>query len=155
MKNKMVKLFMMFVLLSLQGFSQADEKSEHPLLDKYYPQKQTPGPAKTITTQTPILPDIKSISETKPAPVPKVMPETPPPAPTKSISGIEPVAAAKDTTAVYTPTNIAVPVPVLNKTQPKHPSTPYIDTRLGSSSPLYDTYEKNTYGAGSVTTNPK
>lgn len=31
--------------------------------------------------------------------------------------------------------------------------TEYIDTRLGSSSPLYDTYEKNAYGAGSVTTN--
>jgi len=28
------------------------------------------------------------------------------------------------------------------------------DTRLGSSSPLYDTYRKNDYGAGSVTTNP-
>lgn len=30
----------------------------------------------------------------------------------------------------------------------------YLDTRLGSSSPLYDTYKKNDYGAGAVTTNP-
>jgi len=30
----------------------------------------------------------------------------------------------------------------------------YRDTRLGSSSPLYDTYKKNDYGAGAVTTNP-
>jgi len=30
----------------------------------------------------------------------------------------------------------------------------YRDTRLGSSSPYYNTYEKNNYGAGSVTTNP-
>jgi hypothetical protein len=30
----------------------------------------------------------------------------------------------------------------------------YRDTRLGSSSPLYDTYEKNDRGAGAVTTNP-
>jgi len=30
----------------------------------------------------------------------------------------------------------------------------YRDTRLGSSSPLYNTYEKNNYGAGAVTTNP-
>lgn len=30
----------------------------------------------------------------------------------------------------------------------------YRDTRLGSSSPLYDTYEKNAYGAGAITTNP-
>lgn len=34
--------------------------------------------------------------------------------------------------------------------------TPHIyrDTRLGSSSPLYDTYIKNHYGAGAITTNP-
>lgn len=30
----------------------------------------------------------------------------------------------------------------------------YRDTRLGSSSPLYNTYIKNHYGAGAVTTNP-
>ncbi len=30
----------------------------------------------------------------------------------------------------------------------------YRDTRLGSSSPLYNTYQKNDYGAGAVTTNP-
>lgn len=30
----------------------------------------------------------------------------------------------------------------------------YRDTRLGSSSPLYNTYKKNDYGAGAVTTNP-
>lgn len=30
----------------------------------------------------------------------------------------------------------------------------YRDTRLGSSSPLYDTYKKNDHGAGAVTTNP-
>lgn len=34
--------------------------------------------------------------------------------------------------------------------------TPHIyrDTRLGSSSPLYNTYKKNDYGAGAITTNP-
>ena len=30
----------------------------------------------------------------------------------------------------------------------------YRDTRLGSSSPKYNTYKKNKYGAGAVTTNP-
>ena len=33
-------------------------------------------------------------------------------------------------------------------------STIYMDTRLGSSSKMYDTYEKNDYGAGAITTNP-
>lgn len=30
----------------------------------------------------------------------------------------------------------------------------YRDTRLGSSSPKYNTYKKNDYGAGAITTNP-
>lgn len=30
----------------------------------------------------------------------------------------------------------------------------YRDTRLGSSSPLYNTYKKNNFGAGAITTNP-
>ena len=29
-----------------------------------------------------------------------------------------------------------------------------LDTRLGGSSPLYNTYKKNDYGAGAITTNP-
>jgi hypothetical protein len=38
--------------------------------------------------------------------------------------------------------------------EPADKPTMYRDTRLGSSSPLYDTYEKNDYGAGAITTNP-
>jgi hypothetical protein len=42
--------------------------------------------------------------------------------------------------------------------QPNEYSTPqphiYRDTRLGSSSPLYNTYQKNVSGAGAITTNP-
>jgi hypothetical protein len=34
------------------------------------------------------------------------------------------------------------------------PSVIYRDTRLGSSSPLYNTYQKNNFGAGAITTNP-
>lgn len=33
-------------------------------------------------------------------------------------------------------------------------STIYKDTRLGSSSPLYNTYQKNDFGAGAITSNP-
>lgn len=40
----------------------------------------------------------------------------------------------------------SVPAPVNEAT--------YHDTRLGSSSPMYNTYRKNDYGAGSVTNNP-
>lgn len=52
------------------------------------------------------------------------------------------------------------PVDVLDSTRRKNkirfrPSKKmYRPTRLGSSSPKYDTYEKNKRGAGAVTTNP-
>lgn len=42
----------------------------------------------------------------------------------------------------------------LNKKK-KNNTVMYRDTRLGSSSPLYDTYKKNKNGAGAVTTTPK
>ncbi len=38
------------------------------------------------------------------------------------------------------------------KNSPQHHI--YRDTRLGGSSPLYNTYKKNDYGAGAITTNP-
>ncbi|MEO9020556.1 MAG: hypothetical protein ABI237_10495 [Ginsengibacter sp.] len=48
-----------------------------------------------------------------------------------------------------------VPVSVNNPaSNPVNTNPIYRDTRLGSSSPLYNTYEKNSNGAGSVTTNP-
>ena len=34
------------------------------------------------------------------------------------------------------------------------PKTRYRPTRLGNSSPMYNTYKKNKYGAGAITTNP-
>ena len=40
------------------------------------------------------------------------------------------------------------------KSENDQQSTIYMDTRLGSSSKMYDTYEKNDYGAGAITTNP-
>lgn len=43
--------------------------------------------------------------------------------------------------------------PANNFSQPAKPHI-YRDTRLGSSSPKYDTYKKNDYGAGGVSTNP-
>jgi hypothetical protein len=39
-------------------------------------------------------------------------------------------------------------------TSPTTSSPIYRDTRLGSSSPMYNTYKKNHYGAGGVTTDP-
>jgi hypothetical protein len=44
--------------------------------------------------------------------------------------------------------------PATNSSSSSQQSPIYRDTRLGSSSPLYNTYQKNAYGAGAITTNP-
>lgn len=157
MQNKRLKLLITFVaLFSLQGFSQTTEKSAHPLLDKYYPQKQAVDTNKTVTNQIAPIQGTKPIAATKIAPgttpvlEAKTTPETTPVAETK------PVPAVTDTTAINKPITTPVPmVPVQKKVQPKPAGTPYNENRLGSSTPQYDTWEKNNNGAGSVTTSPK
>jgi hypothetical protein len=57
-----------------------------------------------------------------------------------------------DTKKITVTARIAVP-PTAPTYMP--PSPPYNDSRLGSSTKAYDTWEKNNDGAGSVTTNPK
>ena len=154
MQNTMTGLFVMFVVLfSLQGFSQTPEKSEHPLLDKYYPQAQKPNTDtnKAITTQ------IKPATQTKPVPVPETKPAhalpTTPDVTTKTVPAVTTVSnviTTPDVTAIPVVTGtpvlnkqdtVTATVPVQKKIQPQpKPSKPYIDTRLGSSSPLYDTW---------------
>ena len=156
MQTKILKLFVtFFVLFSLQGFSQTTEKSNHPLLDKYYPQPKTDA-------RTPTPPQTIVVPETRPVPavtdkpaIDKSTITTVPLSETKLISETKPVPAATDSVAINKPVNPAITVPVPKKVQAKPAAVPYMDTRLGSSSPLYDTWEKNKNGAGSVTTNPK
>jgi len=61
------------------------------------------------------------------------------------------------TTSINKTTTVTVQAPAqkiqVQPTQP--PPSPYMDTRLGSSTKQYDTWEKNNNGAGSVTTSPK
>jgi hypothetical protein len=163
MQNKMLKLFVTFVVLlfSLQGFSQTTENSAHPLLDKYYPQKKSVDTNKTVTTQINPVPVTKPMTETKPLAVTKPaleakpLPETKQEPETKPVSETKPVPAVTDTTAINKPITIPIPVPVPKNVQAKPAAAPYNENRLGSSSPLYDTWEKNNNGAGSVTTSPK
>jgi hypothetical protein len=160
MQNKIITLAIAFVVLfSLQGFCQTNEKSKHPLLDKYYPQKQeVVDTAKTLPVQNPV-------AETRPAPA---ITTTPAPAvkttpvmtsvttPAMASTNIPTITTqATDTSnAVSKPTAAIVQSPV-QKVQASPPSPPYMDTRLGSSTKQYDTWEKNANGAGSVTTSPK
>lgn len=170
------------MLFSSQGFSQTPEKSEHPLLDKYYPQQQ-----KVIDTNKTMATQIKPIPQTNTPPAtptviapkvpvinpaatlaPVVKPEpaeaittpvvsTPVETTTPSVTNLPAVtttSAITNAPVVNKPVIVIPPAPV-QKVQTQHTDPTYIDTRLGSSSPLYNTYEKNSNGAGSVTTSPK
>ena len=108
MQHKIIKLTLTFVILfSLQGFSQATEKSEHPLLDKYYP-RNTDTP-KTVITQ------INPEPETKPAPTitSTVVPAAPmAPAVTTTVAPALPTAPVMPATAepAEVPTGISSPL---------------------------------------------
>lgn len=158
MQNKKLKLLITFItLFSLRGFSQTTEKSAHPLLDKYYPKKPAVDTNKAVTNQiAPIQQETKPIAATKIAPGTTPVPESKPIPETTPVAEAKPVTAVTDTTAINKPTTTPVPiVPVQKKVQPKPAAAPYNENRLGSSTPQYDTWEKNNNGAGSVTTSPK
>ncbi|MEO5649378.1 MAG: hypothetical protein ABIR03_05570 [Ginsengibacter sp.] len=153
----------MVVLFSLQGYAQTTEKSEHPLLDKYYPRKQNTKATKTVTT--PII----QAPVTNPAPVttntvmpsaivvptaPPVQDITPEPLPTVTTQPTKSITPTLNTTTINAPTINAAKTIVPKVTLPPPPPS-YRDTRLGSSTKQYDTWKKNNNGAGSVTTSPK
>lgn len=171
--------FLIFILLLFfcsSAFSQTEPKSLHPKLDKYYPQADnTPPPQPTpaiiappVTKAAPvheIKPVVTSNStiEQKPAiqttlPKQDSIVESTPAVESKPLVENEPLKAVADSTNLQKPVNVVVAQPeqkVLPIQPMAKPKAIYMDTRLGSSSPLYDTYETNNNGAGSVTTMPK
>ncbi len=195
MENKILTFLVIFLaVFSFRAISQNTEKSKHPLLDKYYPQKseaQTNTPAPVGSAQQN---PVKSVA-TRPvntAPIVEAKPVSPPktdiepkseapakPVVTTAVSAPIPVTASKgtqsietqsvagkpelvpiskaitDTTAANKPVNPAAVSTAQKPLQGRPSAVPLRTTRLGSSSPLYDTYEKNNNGAGSVTTGNK
>lgn len=153
----------------------AQDTTHERLVDKYYPKaKQAPPVPKTEK----VNPVITSTNKTAPVntpvtTVPLRATVTAPPPPDN-----EPVAPVADINKEVSPvtetaTQVQAPqsplsndVGKINKNTNNNtkigtdnynpdPASPiYRDTRLGSSSPLYNTYEKNNNGAGSITTNP-
>lgn len=168
MQNKIITLLISFVVLfSLQGFSQTPEKSKHPLLDKYYPQKQNTDTNKTAITATKPVPETNTAPPVATTPVvtttpaPAVITTTVPAVTTTTTVITSPAAvtatpAVTPAPAVNKPDTVTTRLPVQEKVQTQPAPTPQLfDMRLGSSSPLYDTWKKNNNGAGSVTTSPK
>lgn len=173
------------VFFLMPGFAQTPAKSKHPLLDKYYPElknRNKPAtkpavPAKAPTTSVDTarikpgniaskstLTKPNQITSTRPLPKRNAVPVIQP------VPGLDTSAIATSTETIQGPESSAI-IPntkvALNKTikttsppPPKVRARPklkeiYRDTRLGSSSPLYNNYDKNKKGAGSVTTSPK
>ena len=185
MHHKIFKLtVMLMVFFSLQGFAQstdqpASDSSDHPLLDKYYPQPKEKKPGKVIPPVVNPLPITKATANppavlaTKPQPV-----ETPvveiAPAPAEKAEALPVQGSAPSMSSATVPviatTPIANPqvadsvVKVIAPAPTPKPVAPLVDrvptppvnpNRLGSSTKKYDTWEKNNNGAGSVTTSPK
>src|SRR5437016_602951 len=104
--RKIIALLIINVLLfSFRGFSQASE-SEHPLLDKYYPQKQV-DTTKAVTNK------IKTM-QTNAAPVVNTSPVTTPAVPPASTVTVPPttVTTSEVTTSSVTTTSATTTTPV-------------------------------------------
>lgn len=176
--QKLVLLFgIIFTVVSSQTFGQDSTiKSVHPKMDKYYPRPQeapklnneaaTPASPALPSQRTPTIINQPS-NNTVVSPSPSIVPneqatEMPAieagPAVTNTPVTVQPsdtkLNASNSVTAPPSVT-VTVPAPKVISKPKAPPEPPYMDTRLGSSSPQYNTWEKNNNGAGSVTTNPK
>lgn len=175
----------LLVVFSLKGFSQTTNptKSLHPKMDKYYPQAQKTQildanadtsseitTAKPVTSagNAPVMTTTPAVTDKVVQPKPTVTPAIPqapePEMPTTPAVTSTPVsvdtAAARtaSSTTISKPAAVTVNAPVQKPApQPAPGVTPssLFTTRLGSSSPQYDTWKKNDDGAGSVTTQSK
>ena len=176
MKIKESIIIILGIIISNAAFSQ--DTTDTRLVDKYYPKSETPTPEpenkitpisrneslnnsplqqKSVINSNPISGSVVAqptqAPDTKTNDINIADPVTNVPATDINPQQQEPVV--KNDPVVSQP---AQP-PVHNTTHTPAITTPaaghvYRDTRLGSSSPQYDTYKKNDYGAGSITTNP-
>lgn len=151
----------------------AQDTSHTKLVDKYYPEAKAPEPSAPIldkATSEPLNTTLNKPASTTVSREPQVSPNvTQSPQVNNEESTVPATSVSKvpiTQSPVYSDTklgggsitsnpNKSMGTNVSNpSTNSNAPGTIYRDTRLGSSSPLYNTYEKNDNGAGSVTTNP-
>ncbi len=160
-------------------------QSVHPKMDKYYPRPQKTQVLDNNADTSSVIPaPARPVTQTSPAPVmttsppsnntvvnqaPAVTPTTPatvePQIQTGPAVTSTPVTVAPSNTTVTNSNTVTAPAAVtVNKhVQPKQVSqtSSYVDpsslftTRLGSSAPQYDTWQKNNDGAGSVSSQSK
>ncbi len=168
MAYKIIKVIIsLSIFFPLAALSQTTE-SEHPKMDKYYPRPPEEKPiAKPVTSSQPVMTNTPSVnnnnniqpntvqapkSTEQPAEVPM---ETAPAVTSTPVTVQTPKLGVNNSTNLEQPATVTQTTPVQRVVPKSPPSEIYIDTRLGSSSPQYDTWQKNNDGAGSVTTHSK
>jgi len=122
----------------------AQDTSHSKLVDKYYPESkgpEQPAPVLNKATTEPVNNDVnKPAATTTISQSPQInKTEVPVPASPQVQNTLNPVHTNNSR---------------IGTDNPDQTSPIYRDTRLGSSSPLYNTYQKNDNGAGAITTNP-
>lgn len=160
----------------------AQDTAHTKLVDKFYPVAKTqgePSPVLNKTTAEPVTTAVnRPVSNTTVSQSPQInktdnlmtpVPETPVatvPAPQNSVYQDTRLGSSspeyntykkndKGAGSVTTNPNKGSGSNMGNSSTNSNAPTPiYRDTRLGSSSPLYNTYQKNDDGAGAITTNP-
>lgn len=168
MRTKIIKLIIsLFVFFPLGAISQTTQ-SEHPKMDKYYPRPPAEKPiANPINSAQPVMSNTPAVNNNnivepntvqvpKPAEPPAEPPmETAPAVNSTPVTVQTPKLDINKTTNLERPSTVVQSIPVQRAMPQSAPGEIYNDTRLGSSSPQYDTWKKNSNGAGSVTTQSK
>ena len=168
MQHKIIKLILsLFIFFPLASFSQTTE-SEHPKMDKYYPRPPDEKPiANPVTSAQPVMTNTPSVNNnntiqpnTVQAPKPAEQPAEPPMETTPALTSTpvmveKPKIGVNSTTSIEKPVMVTQTIPVQKALPQSAPAEIYMGNRLGSSTPQYDTWEKNDDGAGSVTTHSK
>ncbi len=162
------------VALIISNTTLAQDTTHERLVDKFYPKSEQPAPlpktaqVNPVTTTTTQSAAVGGPVSAVPLHATVTAPPPPDVEPTAPVSELSKDVAPVNQTVSQTP---AQPGQINNQagkinnrtinnnpkagTDNNNPTSPiYRDTRLGSSSPLYNTYEKNDNGAGSITTNP-
>lgn len=158
MKNKIMTLLIFGFLISFSALSQTTENSvSHPKLDAFRKLKENsrsaaPSDPASTPEASPVTSTDNIKSNTQPTSSNIIDNNS-------TISNSSPLTI---TPQPVTENNTTIADNPVSQTQPlqtvqakPEQNKMYNDTRLGSSTKQYDTYEKNNYGAGSVTTSPK
>lgn len=157
MKTKIIPLSILGILISLSALSQTTENSSHPKLDAFRKLKQNSREA--VVSDTSATPkvntatgnNIKTSNDSSPSSTATGNSTTT--SNNSSPTSSSPIVTGNKTISTNNAGTQNQPNPPV-QTMPAQKQI-YMDTRLGSSTKQYDTYEKNNNGAGSVTTSPK